>query len=193
MDEEWLRKELEGTKPSKQKLSVALIPDVQTIQWHHAREEFAANEMMSKMAKVKGAYTKTDKGDRIWCIWTRTFGSDEAGDTLNILRLVIEGGYELSHTNGADVVDLDEGSQQKVKGVIEVLKAAQRQAAEWNMKDVQIWDPTLLIRKAVREMEPTNEVVHRDEESIASLRWHGPDSKGHPDIYWIGNEKYGWC
>jgi len=41
-------------------------------------------------------------------------------------------------------------------------------------------------------------VVHRDEESIASLMWYAaspsPDAGRVADqVEWVCNEKYGWC
>jgi hypothetical protein len=162
------------------------------MQWHHAREEFAAEETLGKKAEVKGACTTTDTGERIWCIWTRTFGSDEASNTLNILRMVYQG-EEICKSDGVDLTSLDKSSQEKVRGAATVLIAAQHQAAEWNMKDVQIWNPTPLTILAAREIEPTSAVIHRHKDSIASLRWHGVDPEERSRVQWVCNEKYAWC
>lgn len=192
LDEKWLRKEIRRPQISEPKIRVALIPDVKTMQWHHAREEFAAEHMLGKEAKIKGAYSKTDEGDQIWCVWTRTFGNDDAGNTLNILRLVIEC-EKFCDSDGVEPTSLSTSTQKKVQGVAAVLSAAQLQAAEWDMKNVQIWNPTPLTILAAREVEPTSEAIHRDKESIASLRWHGKDPEEGSRIQWVGNEKYGWC
>jgi len=191
LDENWLRKEIGRPQISGSRTRIALVPDLKTMQWHHAREEFAAEEILGRKAEIKGAYTKTDAGDQIWCIWTRTFGSDEAGNTLNVLRLVMEG-EEICRSDGAEPTNLDTSSQKKVEGAAAVLRAAQLQAAEWNMKDVQIWNPTPLTVLAAREVEPTSEIIHREEESIASLRWHGVDPEERFRVQWVGNEKYAW-
>lgn len=162
------------------------------MQWHHAREEFAAEEILGKKAEIKGAQSKTHAGDQVWCIWTRTFGSDEAGNTLNILRMVVEG-EDSCRSDGGETNGLDTLSKNKVQCAAAVLRSAQHQAAEWNMKDVQIWNPTPLIVSAAREVEPTSVTIDRHEESIASLRWHGVDPEEHSRVQWVGNEKYGWC
>ena len=192
LDEKWLRKEMGRPQNAEPKTRVALIPDVKTMQWHHAREEFAAEQMLGRKADIKGAYSKTDAGDQTWCVWTCTFGSDEAGNTLNILRLVIEG-EEICGSDGVEPASLNVPSQKKVQGVAAVLSAAQLQAAEWNMKDVQIWNPTPLTILAARRIEPTSAVIHRDEDSITSLRWHGADPEECSRVQWVCNEKYGWC
>lgn len=90
LDEKMLMGEIGRPAQSEPKIQVALIPDVKTMKWHHAREEFAAKEMLARVLDIKGAYTKTDAGDQVWCIWTCTFSSNEAGNILHILRFVIE-------------------------------------------------------------------------------------------------------
>lgn len=175
------------------KTIVCLLPDWDTMQWHHAREEFVAKELLySRVPKVKGAYVQCKDGSRVWCIWSRFFGSESSGNVLHILRLVIEGEEELisadpnTTTNGFESRSYDE----KVQAVASLLGAAQAEAAKWDMKDVEVWNPTQLAVTAAQSLNPTTEVIHRDEESIASLRWHHKDSA---DVEWLGNEKFGWC
>ena len=90
LDEKMLMGEIGRPAQSEPKIQVALIPDVKTMKWHHAREEFAAKEMLARVPDIKGVYTKTEAGDQVWCIWTCTFSSNEAGNILHILRFVIE-------------------------------------------------------------------------------------------------------
>lgn len=192
LDEKWLRKSIaQPTSPPS--IRVALIPDIKTMQWHHAREEFAGKEMLNCDPFNKGALAKTSTGEQIWCIWTRTFGSEADGNTLNILRFVIEGEQlTRQNENEKDPITLQPLDQEKVWAGAAVLRAAQREAARWDMKDVQIWNPTPLTVLAAKEVEPESQVIHRDEESIASLRWHGVDAD-RSKVQWVGNEKYGWC
>lgn len=175
--------------------SIALIPDISTIQWHHAREEFVANELLGKAPQVKGAIVRGERGQRVWCIWTRTFGSEQEGNTLNILRIVIEGEVEkrkksdeLAFRNGSE-----EPNQWQILAAASILRSACLEAANWAMQDIQLWNPTHLTILAAKQLEPTARINEREEDSIASLRWHGPQLDPNAELRWIGNEKYGWC
>ncbi len=194
LDERLLRAGIVRDLPPE-KTRVALIPDLNVMQWHHAREEFAGREMLDREPEIKGAYMDCEDGSQVWCIWTRTFGSTEAGNTLNILRLFIEGENNTVRDESQvahDLKNLKSIHQAKLQGAAAVLHAAQIEAAKWDMKDVQIWNPSPLVVLASREIEPSTEVVHRDDESIASLRWHGkPEDR--LGVEWVGNEKYAWC
>src|SRR3954463_13697100 len=53
------------------KIQVAILPDIETIQWQHSREEFVSNELFQRVPVIKGALTGI-LGKRVWCIWTRT-------------------------------------------------------------------------------------------------------------------------
>lgn len=190
LDQTLLRQKISHHNPSTR---VALIPDIETIQWHHAREEFAAKEVFNKTPHVKGAISEGPKGERAWCIWTHTFGSKPESTTLHILRLVIEAEQDIGRqvsksasTNGADAK-----STGAVRAVAAVLLAAQREAEVWGMHHVELWNPSPVTVVAAREVLPGAEIVDRDEESIASLRWSGEGSG--EEVDWVGNEKYGWC
>ena len=194
MDEQSLRAGMVKNLPGKQ-TRVALIPDLKTMQWHHAREEFAGREMLGREPDIKGAHANCGDSSQVWCIWTRTFGSTEAGNTLNILRFFIEDeGYAVrNESEAANVLeDLKSTGQAKLNGAVAVLQTAQIEAGRWGMKDVQIWNPSPLIVLAARQIESSTKLIHRDEESIASLRWHG-DREDQTKVEWVGNEKYGWC
>ena len=194
LDEQWLRTGI-AEDVSDKKIRVALIPDLKTIQWHHAREEFAGTEMLGRTPDIKGAYINCKDNSRVWCIWTRTFGSTEAENTLNILRLVIEGEENASRYECdavSDTRDLKSINHARLNGTAAVLRAAQAEAARWSMKDVQIWNPSLLVVMASQSIEPKTELIHRDNESIASLRWHGETCE-RGNVEWVSNEKYGWC
>lgn len=194
LDERILRAEIARDVPPK-KTRVALIPDLKTMQWHHAREEFAGREMLGREPDIKGAHAECEDTSQVWCIWTRTFGSPEAGNTLNILRFFIEGEENIVRIESQtrhDLTDLESIHQARLQGAAAVLHAAQVEAARWDMKDVQIWNPSALVVLAARQIEPSTELVHRDDESIASLRWHG-EPEDRLKVEWVGNEKYAWC
>ena len=192
LDEKWLKKEIRGLESPDPKILVALIPDIETIQWHHAREDFAGKEILGRDPQFKGAYAKTEEGDQVWCIWTRTYGNDQEGNVLHVLRFVIEGD-QLARSGGEKNITPITPNQARIQAAAAVLRAAQIEAAKWDMKIVQLWNPTPMTVLAAREIEPSIQIVYRDEESIASLRWHGIDPEDRSKVEWIGNEKFGWC
>lgn len=166
-------------------IAVALVPDIQTIQWHHAREEFVSNELLGKKPLIKGALVTTGS-DTVWCIWSRTWTNSDKdqseGNTLYILRLVVESD------------NLDESKDHKpehIDAIAAVLGVAQEQAMEWHMAEVEIWNPHPRTTAAAEKLDPEVAIVHREDESITSLKWYGDDDE--KSVKWVENEKYGWC
>jgi hypothetical protein len=189
-----VRRNLES-RPKGSNTAVALIPNIETIRWHHTREEFVGNELHGKMPEVKGAIVGTEKGKRVWCYWTRMwYNQDPAeakGNTLHILRLVIEdGGWEgsSSHSNGAAQDHSHDAA------ITALMAMAQREAEQWKMENVEMWAPSPAALTAAKRLYPNAKVVDRDVESIASLKWF-PEHEGPvaDKIDWIANEKYAWC
>lgn len=185
VDEALMRKGLEKLARGHTDIYVALIPDAKTMQWHHAREEFLASELHLGPPNIKGAIVGREVGKRAWCIWTRKWDNGDGndhGNTLFILRLVVENWDEIE-------------SEQTDKAAV-LLAEAQRQAGLWNMKEVQIWNPTWVTLQAAQRLVPSVNIEEREEDSIASLMWYGDDGT-HDDrserVIWICNEKYGWC
>lgn len=194
VDEEMLRKALGQPSHDASTLRVALIPDLKTIQWHHAREEFAAKELLNRNPEAKGAYVTTNEDEKAWCIWLRTYGNDDFGNTLHILRFCIQGEeQQLQGVENEALGDVEGQDKRKIRAGAAVLEAAQHEARTWNMKDVQMWNPSPLALLAAQAVEPSAQLIYRDKESISSLRWHGLDTENTPKIEWVGNEKYGWC
>lgn len=200
VDEALVRKSLQS-RPADSNTAVALIPDIESIRWHHAREEFVGKELHGKSPEVKGALIGTEKGNRIWCYWTRMWYNgdpkESKGNTLHILRLVIESegqssweGSGTNHINGSS----SSGGHKHDAEIASLLLMAQRQAQEWNLEEVEVWNPTSATVTAARKLDPNARVVNRDSESIASLNWFPPhEGRVAESIDWIGNEKYGWC
>lgn len=191
LDEQLLQSRL-SQLASDGKTSAALVPDVRTLDWHHAREDFIAKELHNRHPEIKGAVAEHD-GKRTWCIWTRvwTNPNEEAGDTLHILRLASE------DPSFADFEPGNEASAQKMQdtdlttAIAALFAAAQREAKEWSMDHVELWNPTSLTLAAARKVISKAEIVHRERESIASLRWYGEGDGS--DVRWVCNEKFGWC
>ena len=177
IDEAQLRQEILRFPIAGPEARVAVIPDVETMQWHHAREEFVARELIGRFPDVKGAMSTMGDGKRVWCIWTRVFGSEKDGYTLYILRLVVEG------EDGSQDVD-----EEHATATAAVLRAAQEEAATWEMQAVEIWNPSPTIVAAANKVLPGSVVVERESESITSLMWYGSE-----EVDWIANDKYGWC
>ena len=205
LDETLLLKQIAQFPPSSgPSTRAAIIPDVAIMQWHHAREEFAANETLGRDPEVKGAIVSLGPGNhnKVWAIWTRTFGSEASNNKLHILRIVIEGEYESAASSEHSPHGPRTLDERTIQAAASILFAAQKEAARWDMQAVEIWNPSLLIVRAARELVPGAEVVHREEDSIASLMWYGDGEanegkrKGErqvAEVEWVGNEKYGWC
>ncbi|KAL8692597.1 MAG: hypothetical protein Q9218_002413 [Villophora microphyllina] len=194
-DEAWIRSDLsEPTTPASD-TRVALIPDVVTMQWHHAREEFLAQELLGRRPLTKGALAATADGKRVWCIWTRTFGSSEDENVLHILRLVVEGenSCDRQGVNAPGEGYRNVSDQALVAAVASILEAAQLEASDWGMASVQFWNPSTLSVWAAKYLNPLTEIIQRDDESLTSLRWHKGSSSDNTKVDWISNEKYGWC
>ncbi|KAK1821655.1 hypothetical protein LTR12_003883 [Friedmanniomyces endolithicus] len=179
-DEKLMRSKLASSSKSSGRSTVALVSDPVTLQWHAAREDFVNGELrlcQGSLQDRRGAIIGDESGSRVWCYWTRlwTKPQDEAPSTLHITRLVIE----------------NEEDPAKEEAIVELLRAAQSEAKASGMDEVQLWNPSETTVAAFRQLGPKVEVVHREKESIASLRWYGEGSW--EDVDWACNEKYGWC
>ena len=210
IDEKLLQMKLSVCVPPN-KVRIAFVPDVETMQWHHAREEFVAKELFGSIPDVKGAIVGESLGNRAWCIWTRVWYRTEdeqpSTSTLHILRLVLEN-KEDDLSLMSDAQSPDSGACTSVDMVASLLFAAQHEAAMWHMTEVHLWNPTSLITRALRRVfeKPTSagqppkaRIIDRANDNISSLMWYGDaDVAGlrdvsRNDIEWIGNEKYAWC
>jgi hypothetical protein len=178
-----IRRSLES-RSKDSKTTVALLPDLETIQWHHARENFVGQELRGEEPMVKGAIVGEEKGKRVWCYWTRMWYNqnryEAKGNTFHILRLVIEDGGS--------------GEDSYEAAIVALLDFAQREAEHWRMEHVEMWTPSSTTLAAAKKLDPSAKVTDRDMESIACLQWF-PEHDGPvaDKIEWVGNEKYGWC
>jgi hypothetical protein len=189
-----IRRSLES-RPKDSKTAVALLPDFETIQWHHARENFVGQELWGEIPMLKGAIVGTEKGKRVWCYWTRMWYNQDPceakGNTFHILRLVIEdSGWEESSDSRNDVLEEDCHEA----AIVALLEFAQREAEHWKMEHVEMWSPSSTALAAAKKLDPSAKVIDRDAESIVCLQWFPEhDNPAADKIEWIGNEKYGWC
>lgn len=189
-----IRRSLEA-RPKDSKTAVALLPDLQTIQWHHAREDFVGHELSGKTPQIRGAIVGSEKGKRVWCYWTRMWYNENPaeakGNVFHILRLAIEDasweGASDSQSGGA----VDHSHEAAIEAL---LAMAQREAEAWNMEHVHMWAPSAAALAAAQKLDPNAKVTHRETDSIASLQWFPKhDGPVADKIDWIANEKYGWC
>ncbi|KAF1838002.1 hypothetical protein BDW02DRAFT_627551 [Decorospora gaudefroyi] len=188
------RRSLES-RPKDSKTAVALLPNLETIQWFHAREDFVGMELHGKTPKIRGAMVGNEKDKRVWCYWTRMWynqnPAEAKGNTLHILRLVIEDGSWEGPSSKSNGETTDHSHDAAIAAL---LAMAQREAETCKMERVEMWAPSPTAMAAVKKLDPSAKVIDRDTESIASLQWF-PEHDGPvaDKIDWIGNEKYGWC
>lgn len=192
-DESLIRRSLQQEASTSNTTFVALIPDLETIRWHHAREEFVGKRLHGSSPLIKGAMVGNVEGERVWCYWTRMWyngnRADSKGNTLHILRLVIEEKQILDWERSEFTV---EDKQKYVPAVAALLEFARKEASASIMEHVEIWNPNAITVEAAKLLYSQAQVTERDQESICSLRWYG-DENALDKLTWLGNEKYGWC
>jgi hypothetical protein len=188
IDGEELTKAL-GEKTDPHKIYVAMLPDVQVFQWHHAREENQAKDITGKESKIKGAIVGDKEGERGWVIWLREWWEedDKLMGMVFILRLVIEGG------------DASHGAEAKIASL---LNATTQDAASWKLEESAIWNPTPEVIAAANKYFPKANVefVHqrKDDDSLCCFAWYGSAFGGDykdvdvKNVEWVANEKWCW-
>ncbi|RDA82348.1 hypothetical protein CP532_3004 [Ophiocordyceps camponoti-leonardi (nom. inval.)] len=209
-DELRLRSKL-SSYPASPTIRLALIPDLATLQWHFARQDFLADYIDSLPRlpgePMRGAlYEGNDEKDgekcRVWVLWTVKSepsdseageGSKSSSNKLEFLRL--------SYPESISQPQL----QAAVKALI---KGALSQSRRWLCTSIQIWNPDERLRPILEGMTQLRpELVEREDSSIASLLWLGQDGLGGEcleaveekkgekgvDVDWIANDKFGWC
>lgn len=170
-----LREDLASRASTKTR--IALQPDFKTHEWHWAREEFLAPILRPKISAkplAKGAISSDGKR---WVIWTRNFNKNNS--QLSILRVV----------NISTSTDEENEQAEMAK----LLKAAAREAYDWGLERVTIWNPDKLTVRAARTFAPdTAEFVERATSSICSVMMHDQGSTT-DEVEWVANEKFEWC
>jgi hypothetical protein len=116
------------------------------------RNSFAKNSF-ARQPNVKGVI-EGQLGNRVWAIWTHRFygdpGSVSSGNTLYILRLVIENqaaGSSIS-SGGREAFDARQWGFQ-AEQLKAVLESAQTEAADWGLLNVKLWHPTPVIEELI--------------------------------------------
>ncbi|TLS26415.1 hypothetical protein PpBr36_04843 [Pyricularia pennisetigena] len=180
IDERLIRARLPAEAARTGRPAVAIIPCLDNVQWHLRREAYVTSHMYAdgRVPSIRGAVWGPP-GGRLWAYWMRGYYGAVEHNTLNVLRVVVENPDE------ARVEDLIEG----FRGIVELARA---EAGRWDMGDVQFWNPEGLVKELVQRCGVDYRVVHREEESIASLMWYGEGGEDR-EVEWIVNEKIAWC
>ncbi|PTB66898.1 hypothetical protein BBK36DRAFT_1117395 [Trichoderma citrinoviride] len=182
-DEALLRKEIAKPNPvDASKTRVAVIPDVDALQWHLYREGFICNASFGRKPSVHGAlYTSPSTGSRVWAWFERNhYGGPEKPEKnlLSFLRFVIE--------------DESIPDEELSEAVVGIFRVAEREARDWKCSKVEIWNPNARVRRAAEaaaEFQTT--FVVRQDKNLASLNWFGEGSA--EDLDWVANERFEWC
>ncbi|VUC23610.1 unnamed protein product [Clonostachys rosea] len=199
-DEIMIREGLSAPEPSV-KTRAVILPNVDHMLWHIAKEEFATKFIFGgKIPDIKGAIAGKP-GKLVWAIWTRRYydhpDAESPNNVLYILRLVIEGDKTANKPfscvgSGDAAAATDPDVLESFKSVIE---AAQHQAKAWRLDQVRIWEPSVLAQRLIDESSLKYTKVERDTECIASCFWFNNDESGcrtdKPVL--INNEHYAWC
>ncbi|KAH8696642.1 hypothetical protein BGW36DRAFT_296794 [Talaromyces proteolyticus] len=159
---------------------VAISPDYDHMLWHWARENYYVEMGVfdDKKPSVRGAAVDSQN---VFCTWVRTVGDTKSSHTLHILRFSYD-------EPASPSIELS-----TIEAIAAVLRRAQFEAHALNVQKVEFWNPTSLVVKAAKLLDPDAQVFHRDESSICSLKWNGAKQGLGDDVEWFWNEKYSWC
>ncbi|OAL02794.1 hypothetical protein IQ06DRAFT_218420 [Phaeosphaeriaceae sp. SRC1lsM3a] len=189
-DEIQLRRLL-SMPPMNQQTRMAIVPDMDHIGWHLAKEEFACDFLFGEVPKNKGAVAGP-KGSRVWVLWNHRYydhpDKNEPNNVLYILRLVVEGDATYD-----DASDAEGNYVEQKRNLQAVIQAAQQEAHTWKLNTIQVWDPTPLVRKMLARMDLDYKIVEREHTSIASALWYHEDNDIGTTPLWLNNEHYAWC
>jgi hypothetical protein len=174
-----------------------ILPDLDHMLWHIAKESFATEQLFGKIPRAKGAIAGPS-GSQVWAIWThRYYGhpmAESPSNVLYILRLVVEGDDSANKTPSTGEKGLRAGQEKKqVCSLIAVLQAAQAEAMKWRLDHVKLWEPSPWVQHVITESKINHCVVERKEDSIASGMWYDENGGLGMTPVWINNERYAWC
>lgn len=151
-------------------------------------------ELVDRRPTIKGTIVDAEPGKRVWAIWTRTFGDTPGNNVLHILRLVVENENDFETHAGTNTSGPSKAvDTQQVLAVAAVLQRARKEAADWEMTGVEVWNPSVLVEAAAQKVMPGVDLMHREEGSVSSLMWYDENVDAAKDVVWVGNEKYAWC
>lgn len=195
-DEAMIRRAM-ATPASGSKKRFTIIPDLDHLLWHIRKEDFVTKHLFGKISQAKGASAGCP-GSQIWAIWTHRYYEHPdvrpSDNVLYILRLVVEwdgsaNGGLMSNDSRID----DIAHNEQINHLEAVLRAAQAQAAEWQLGHVVLWEPSPWVHDAVSKLDFGHLVIERQDEGIASGLWYDELGEISTLPTWINNEYYAWC
>jgi hypothetical protein len=196
--DETLLKKAMSTSTTDSRPRVSIIPDLNHMLWHIAKEDFATKFLFGKVPSAKGAIAG-NPGNQIWAIWTHRYYDHPDGENpsnvLYFLRLVAENDQTCNHF----LTDEEQESQiyrEQLESLSAILQAAQYQASEWKLEKIKVWEPSPLLQDLIARCGVEHERVDREKSSIASGLWYndlGQPSDIESAPNWINNEHYAWC
>lgn len=124
---------------NSERVIVAILPDYQSMVWHHARENYIAEALFGLQPTAKGACSEFSSGKLAWCVWSRFFGDIPSNNTLAILRIVLEDEDHSVVSSHSVPNQQSAGPSERICAIASLLRAAQHEAAQWAMSVVQIW------------------------------------------------------
>ncbi|KAI8628968.1 hypothetical protein F5Y19DRAFT_435704 [Xylariaceae sp. FL1651] len=194
-DEAMIQAAMTTASPGMQK-RVVILPDIDHMLWHIRKEDFATKHLFGTTPLAKGAIAGPP-GKQVWAIWThRYYGRPDAASPSNvlyILRLVIEGDDSANKQTSIGPMNPDHRLPEGQAAHLEaVLRAAQNEAAEWQLNCVKLWEPSPWAHKAIASSLIDHTVVEREEDSIASIMWYIDDGHVKTPPVFINNEHYAW-
>lgn len=140
---------------------VVVLPDLDHMLWHIRKEDFATNHIFDKTAEVKGAIAGSP-GTQVWAIWVRRYYShpdhrddneDEEVNILYILRLVVEGDETAKKPHEDHSPTSTDNFKEHTAALKAVIQAAQVEAAESRLDQVQMWEPSPLVRSLLAQSD----------------------------------------
>lgn len=170
----------ERSRNQPQATFVAIRPDQEHFQWHHAREEVQCRILGLPEPVIKGAIHR-HTGTAL--IWQHLFASKPEDCHMVILRTVIAPEAKTSKPKEVEAA------------LTSLLLRAQLEAREWEMqKGVEVWSPEAITLRAAQALgkiiKTPVEVISRDKEHVCCLRWEGDRDDG---VIWLANERFEWC
>ncbi|KAK7444943.1 hypothetical protein Landi51_08301 [Colletotrichum acutatum] len=189
--------------PSASRKRVVILPDLDHMLWHVHKEDFATKQIFGKKAVINGAIAGA-AGKQVWATWVLRYyrhpnhhSTEDADDksVLYILRLVVEGDETANKPREGNITMPMEDYAEQAAALKAVLQAAQAEAADWRLDQVQLWDPSPMVKCLLDRSGLDAVYIERQSHSIASLLsfedGEGLGSEDAPIL--INNEHYAWC
>ena len=176
---------------------VTILPDLDHMFWHIAKENFATEWLFGKRPRAKGSIAGVP-GSQVWAVWTHRYyvhpNIESSSNILYILRLVVEGGDHARKPPSTGQNDFQTAEQlRQADSLIAVLQHAQAEAAEWKLDYVELWEPSSWVQDVITKSSLGHCKVEREEASVASGLWYGENGGCEAPPVWINNEHYAWC